>query len=283
MLRIALPNKGSLAEPAADILAEAGYRGRHHTKELSVLDTGNDVELYYLRPRDIATYVGAGQLDLGVTGRDLLIESGAKLDEVLSLGFAVSTFRFAGPDGEFSSVADLADRRIATSYPWLVSTHLADRGVEASTVKLDGAVEVAIQLGVADAIADVVETGTTLKEAGLTVFGDPILESEAVLVARPDFPLTEHRQADQFVRRLRGVLVARRWVMVEYNVERGLLDQATTITPGRESPTVTPLKDAGWMSVRAMISRSDIHTVMDQLEDLGARAILVTEIHACRM
>jgi ATP phosphoribosyltransferase len=283
MLRIALPNKGSLAEPAADILAEAGYRGRHHSKELSVLDSANGVELYYLRPRDIATYVGAGQLDLGITGRDLLVESGAKLEEVLELGFARSTFRFAGPVGQFASVEDLAGKRIATSFTWLVTAHLADAGINATPVKLDGAVEVAIQLGVADAIADVVETGTTLKEAGLSVFGDPIMTSEAVLVARPDFPLTEDPRADQFVRRLRGVLVARRWVMVEYNVQRHLLDQATAITPGRESPTVTSLKDEHWLSVRAMIDRNEIHNVMDRLEQLGARTILVTEIHACRM
>jgi ATP phosphoribosyltransferase len=283
MLRIALPNKGSLAEPAADILAEAGYWGRRHDKELLTIDSVNDVELYYLRPRDIATYVGAGKLDLGVTGRDLLIESGAKLDEVLALGFAESTFRYAGPAGEFDSLADLTGKRIATSYPWLVSTHLADTGIEATTVKLDGAVEVAIRLGVADAIADVVQTGATLKEAGLQVFGDPILTSEAVLVTRPGFPIGENPKTDQFVRRLRGVLVARRWVMIEYNVHRDLLDQATQITPGMESPTVASLQAEGWMSVRAMTTRARVHATMDELEQLGAKAILVTDIHACRM
>lgn len=283
MLRIALPNKGSLAEPAAAMLAEAGYRGRHHSKELSVIDGDNDVELYFLRPRDIATYVGSGELDLGITGRDLLIESGAKLEEVLLLGFAASTFRFAGPAGSFNSVEELAGTRIATSYPWLVATHLTDRGVEATTVKLDGAVEVAIKLGVADAIADVVETGTTLKEAGLAVFGQPILESEAILVARPDFALADNRRADQFIRRLRGVLTARRYVLIDYDVPAELLDRATAVTPGMESPTVAPLQAEGWMAVRAMVARAEVHLVMDQLEELGARAILVTDIHACRM
>lgn len=283
MLRIALPNKGSLADPAAGILAEAGYKGRHHRKELSTFDAANDLELLFLRPRDIATYVGAGQLDLGVTGRDLLVESGAELAEVLSLGFGASTFRFAGPVGAFQDVTDLAGKRIATSYPWLVAAHLTEVEVEASTVMLDGAVEVSIRLGVADAIADVVETGTTLREAGLEVFGEPILHSEGVLVARPEFRIEEHRRADQFVRRLRGVLVARQYLMIEYDIPVGLLDEATRLTPGMESPTVSPLHNEGWMAVRAMITRAEVHNTMDNLEEMGARAILVTDIHACRM
>ncbi len=284
MLRIAVPNKGSLAAPAEQLLAEAGYASRRDGRELVLEDPDNDVELYFLRPRDIAVYVGSGTLDVGITGRDLLLDSRAAADEVLSLGFGPSTFRFAGPVGAAvtqDGPRGLQGRRVATSYPGLVEDHLAAAGVSADVVRLDGAVETAVRLGVADAIADVVETGRTLRAAGLEVFGDPILRSEAVLVRRRD----EEAPAglDVLVRRVEGVLVARRYVMVDYDVRRELLDAATVITPGLESPTISPLQDPAWAAVRAMVAANGVNRVMDDLYELGARAILVTSIHACRI
>lgn len=281
MLRVAMPNKGALAEPAATMLREAGYRGRRDSKELVILDPDNDVELFFLRPRDIAVYVGQGTLDVGLTGRDLLLDSASPAKECLALGFGGSTFRYAGlPDGP-ADVSQLGGRRVATSFPGLVRADLAAHGVQARVVRLDGAVETAVTLGVADVIADVVETGSTLRNAGLRVFGDPILQSEAVLIQRAD--AESNAMLPVFVRRLLGVLTAQRYVMVDYDIRRELVEQACALAPGLESPTVSPLRDEHYVAVRVMVPRRTTNAVMDELYELGARAILVTEIAACRL
>lgn len=279
-MRIAVPNKGSLSEPTVEMLRESGYRVRRDSKELVVADPDNGVEFFYLRPRDVALYVGRGQVDAGVTGRDLLLDSGSTAGEVMGLGFGGSTFRFAARAGEVSQVGDLQGRRVATSYATLVADHLGQAGVDAEVVRLDGAVETAIMLGVADAIADVVETGTTLRNQGLTVFGDPILRSEAVLISAPD---ADARGLDVLHRRLTGVVRAREYVMLDYDCPVTLVDQAVELTPGLESPTVAALHDTEWTAVRAMVPRGRTNQIMDELYDLGARAILVTEITACRL
>ena len=281
MLRIAVPNKGSLSEAAAEMLREAGYRGRRDPKELVLVDVDHDIEFFFLRPRDIAVYVGSGTLDGGITGRDLLLDSGAAAVELLSLGFAASTFRYAAMPGVATSVKDIDGKRVATSYPGLVSAHLAEHNVVANVVRLDGAVETAITLGVADVIADVVETGTTLRQQRLEVFGDPILRSEAVLIQREGS--RAQGALDVLARRLQGVITARSYVMMDYDVRVELVEQACALTPGLESPTVSPLHDKGYVAVRAMVPRSRTNQVMDDLYDLGARAILVTDIAACRL
>lgn len=279
MLRIAVPNKGSLAETAAEMLAEAGYAGRRDSKTLHVIDAANDVEFFFLRPRDIATYVASGALDVGITGRDLLRDVPQQAREIEALGFAQSTFRFAAPPGRFEGIQDLAGIRIASAYPGLVDAFLRENGVEATLVPLDGAVESAVQLGVADAIADVVETGTTLRQAGLEIFGPVIIESEAVLISRPgDVDGTE-----RLLRRVRGVIVARRYVLLDFDLPANLVEKAATIAPGRESPTISPLQDPEWVAVRVMLPRKGINQVMDDLYSIGARALLVTAIHAARL
>ena len=282
MLRIAVPTKGSLSEPASQMLREAGYRQRRDARELVLADPANDVEFFFLRPRDIAVYVGEGTVDAGITGRDLLLDSGSTAVEHLPLGFAGSTFRYAAPQGTLGDVREIAGTRVATSYAVLVADHLAAHGVEpAGIVRLDGAVETAIRLGVADVIADVVETGSTLRAAGLEVFGEPILRSEAVLVRcggdRPPVGL------DVLTRRLQGVLTAQQYVLMDYDVPVADVERAVAITPGLESPTVSPLHNSDWAAVRAMVPRADTNRVMDALYDVGARAILVTTIHACRI
>jgi ATP phosphoribosyltransferase len=279
MLRIAVPNKGSLSETAAQMLSEAGYHGRRDPKELIVADPRNGVEFFYLRPRDIATYVGSGALDVGITGRDLLLDSESPAAEIASLDFAASTFRFAGPTGVFTELADLDGKRVATSYPGLVGAFLIENGIDSTLVKLDGAVESAVRLGVADAVADVVETGTTLRKQGLEIFGPVILESEAVLISSP----ATASGVDTLLRRLQGVMVARQYVLVDYNLPVALLDSAVALTPGVESPTVSPLGEPDWVAVRVMIKRDQTNAIMDALYELGARAILVTSIHAARI
>jgi ATP phosphoribosyltransferase len=281
MLRVAVPNKGSLSEAASELLTEAGYRQRRDRRELVLVDPDHDVEFFFLRPRDIATYVGSGRIDLGITGRDLLLDSEADAEEVLALGFGGSTFRYAAVAGAIASIDEFAGKRVATSYSGIVRKDLAARGIEAEVVHLDGAVETAVRLGVADVIADVVSTGTTLRQAGLEIVGDPILRSEAVLIRRNGAP--DDEQVDQIVRRINGVIIARRYVMIDYDVRVEHVDAALPLTPGIESPTVSPLHDQGWVAVRAMVERRDTNRVMDALWGIGARGILVTDILACRL
>jgi ATP phosphoribosyltransferase len=282
MLTVAVPNKGALAESAAQMLAEAGYRQRRSTKDLVTIDADNDVEFFYLRPRDIAIYVGEGTLDVGITGRDLLLDSRAHAAEAMQLGFGASTFRFAAPTGRMSDVADLAGARIATSYQGLVESFLAERDIEATVVRLDGAVESSVRLGVADAIADVVETGSTLRQADLEVFGDPILSSEAVLITHSGGEQATNG-FEVFKRRLDGVLVARTYVMMEYDIPDENVERAVELTPGIDSPTISPLRREGWVEVRSMVPRDDAQKIMDELYGVGARGILVTDISACRL
>lgn len=281
MLRVAVPNKGTLAESATFMLHEAGYRQRRNSKDLTAVDAENDVEFFYLRPRDIALYVGEGTLDLGITGRDLLLDSHANASEDMPLGFGATTFRFAAPTGSMRAVEELDGKRVATSYQAVVDDFLAGRGITATVMRLDGAVESAIQLGVADAVADVVETGSTLQQSGLEVFGEPILVSEAVMIRRNAGPLPDGFTV--FKRRLESVLVARNYVMMDYDIRSENVDEAVALTPGIESPTISPLRREGWVAVRAMVQQDTAQRVMDGLWELGARGILVTEILSCRV
>jgi ATP phosphoribosyltransferase len=279
MLRIAVPNKGSLADASIAILKEAGYRQRTDSRDLVLLDPDNNVEFYYLRPRDIAIYVGSGELEAGITGRDLLIDSGASAEEILNLGFGGSTFRFAASVDRVWTTNDLAGKRIATAYPGLLEVHLAQLNISAQIVRLDGAVESSVRLGVADVIADVVSTGNTLRQAGLKIFGDPILNSEAVLIKNSN----AGEDLEILIRRLQGVVTARRYVLLDYDIPKTALDRACELTPGLESPTISPLQKDDWVAVRAMVPRKDTNSVMDALWAIGARGILVTDIHACRL
>ena len=281
MLRIAVPNKGSLSEPAVDMLREAGYRQRRDPRELVLPDPDNDAEFFFLRPRDVAVYVGQGTVDVGITGRDLLIDSGSSAMEHLGLGFARSTFRFASTAGRLHDVTEVAGLRVATSYPVLVETYLREQGVEAaSIVRLAGAVAAALRRGVADVNAARVETGTPLRAAGLEVFGDPILRSEAVVI-RGAGPVPAGLEV--FTRRIRGVITAHEYVLMDYDVPISAVERAVRITPGLESPTVSPLHDKQWCAVRAMVPRAQTNRVMDELYEAGARAIIVTSIHASRL
>lgn len=281
MLRIAVPNKGSLSEPAVSILSEAGYRTTRRGRELVLTDADNDVEMFFLRPRDIAVYVGRGTIQVGITGRDLLLDSGTQAVEYRPLGFARSTFRFAAPAGTVSDLSQVTGKRVAASYDHLVRSYLSDHGVDAEVVHLDGAVESSVRLGVADLIADVVETGTTLRAAGLETFGEPLLESEAILVTREEF--RDDPRLATLDRRLEGVRVARSYVLVDYNVRDVDLEAAIEITPGFDSPTISPLVDTRWVAVRAMVRSEGVNLVMDRLHDAGARGIIVTQLTASRL
>ena len=281
MLRIAVPNKGSLSEPAITMLKEAGYRQRRSTRDLVLEDHDNGVEFFYIRPRDVAVYVGAGTVDVGITGRDLLLDSGAHAVEHRALNFARSTFRFAAPHGVAASLEELEGKRIATSYDRLVTDYLAQHNIHASVVHLDGAVESSVRLGIADAIADVVETGTTMRAAGLEAFGEPLLKSEAVLIRHADSEVTP--ELSILDGRLEGVVMARSYVVMDFDCTEELLEKAVAVAPGYQSPTVSPLAEKGWLAVRTMVERHKINAVMDELHLLGARGIIVTPILTSRI
>lgn len=279
MLRIAIPNKGILSEAAISMLREAGYLVRRDSKDLHVVDSANGIEFFYLRPRDIATYVGAGSLDAGITGLDLLVDSKSNAKSIASLGFGGSTLRFAGPIGRFRDVSELEGRSVATAYPNLVSDYLQRNGVNAKVITLDGAVEVSVRLGVADAVADVVSTGSTLRQAGLEIFGPTILESDAQLIVA----LGKDQAVQGLLQRLEGVRVAREYVIFDYDCPVNVVEQASMITPGIESPTISPLRDSEWVAIRSLVKASETNQKMDELYKVGARAILVSAIHAARI
>ncbi|AGP63772.1 ATP phosphoribosyltransferase [Mycobacterium intracellulare subsp. yongonense 05-1390] len=283
MLRVAVPNKGTLSEPATEILAEAGYRRRTDSKDLTVIDPANQVEFFFLRPKDIAIYVGSGELDFGITGRDLVGDSDAPVRERLALGFGSSSFRYAAPAGRDWKIADLAGKRVATAYPNLVRKDLAGRGIEATVIRLDGAVEISVQLGVADAIADVVGSGRTLSLHNLVAFGDPLCDSEAVLIESDQASRSGTQAArDQLVARIQGVVFGQQYLMLDYDCPRSVLDKATAITPGLESPTIAPLADPDWVAIRALVPRRGVNEIMDELAVIGAKAILASDIRFCR-
>lgn len=280
MIKVAVPNKGSLSEAALSILAEAGYKGRGHSKALNIVDEANGVEFFFLRPKDIAIYVAQGVLDLGITGRDLARDSRASFNEVLDLGFGASTFRYAARQGEDWTIEKLQGKKIATSYPNLVRVDLRQRGIEAEVIRLDGAVEISIHLGVADAIADVVSTGATLRQQGLAPFGEAITESTAVLIKRTGVGLSDEEQV--VLQRIQGILNARNYLMLDYNVPKEDLEAASAVTPGLTGPTVAPLARDNWVAVRAMVPRQDANRIMDHLSALGAEAILASELRIAR-
>jgi len=282
MLRIALPNKGALSDEAMRLVKEAGYKVKRDNKELSLIDSVNDIEFLFLRPRDIAVYVGSGIVQLGITGRDLLCDSEAPAVELMPLGFGKSKFCYAVPNASTLTPEQFDGLRIATSYPNIVRKDARRHNQNLSVVKLDGAVEISVQLGVADAIADVVESGATMRQMGLKPVGEPVMYSEAIIIGHNE-TIKEDVQAHKFLKRVEGIIVARNYVMVEYDIPEAKLAEATLVTPGIESPTVAPLHKEGWFAVKSMVTRSDLNCIIDKLEELGAMGIIAMELLTCRI
>lgn len=282
MIKIAIPNKGTLSEDAIRLVSEAGYKCKRYGSELVIYDKANDIEFYFLRPRDIAVYVGNGLLELGITGRDLVMDSGSTIHEIMPLNFGESSFFYAVPAGSPLTPNDFLGKRIATSYPKIVEQDLHKRNISAHVIKLDGAVEISIKLGVADAIADVVESGRTLKEAGLVTVGEPLMKSEALCIAH-DTATISNQQVDTFIKRVQGIIVAREYAIVEYDILKTALERACILTPGIEAPTISPLSNDAWSAVKAMVRKKDINPIIDKLVDIGAKGIIVTDIRTCRI
>jgi ATP phosphoribosyltransferase len=280
-LRIGIPSKGRLAEAAAELLVEAGLRFRRQERGLFARVRDMPIDVTFLRTDDIPVLCAEGAIDMGVTGGDLIEETGAKLTSRLTLGMGTWRLAICVPeDSRLRKPSDLAGCRIATSFPNVTRTYLERHNVAAHTVELTGSVEVMIALGMADAIVDLVETGSTLAANRLTIL-DELGRYDAVLVQNPATP---HGQlADRVVRRLEGVVIARSYSLLEYNVPEAKLAEAEKVTPGFESPTINKLEEPGWFAVRAMVKRSEVIDIMERLESLGATAILETTITNCRL
>lgn len=280
MIKVAVPNKGALFEPTIELLNSCGYRVTRAGSALCSLDPENDVEFYFLRPGDIPIYISNGILDCGITGKDFVAEKGVMHAQLLDLNYGHSKLRAAVPaDSPVQTLDEFSGLRIATSLPGIVRSFFAPRELE--IVELEGAVEIAVQLGIAEAVVDVVDTGTTLRQAGLRIVGEPLFASNAALFANPD--LEEHPQVTTLKHRIEGKIVAVDYMMVEYDTPGNILQRACEITPGLESPTITQLQREGWYSVKAMVKRRDAHRIMDDLSRLGCRGILLTTIESARI
>jgi ATP phosphoribosyltransferase len=280
-LRIGIPSKGRLAEMAAELLISAGLKFRRQERSLFARVRDLPIEVTFLRTDDIPVLCAEGAIDMGITGGDLIAETGVDLDSRLSLGMGNWKLAICVPeDSGLRKPADLAGRRIATSFPHVTRAYLDKHKITAHVVQLTGSVEVMISLGVADAIVDLVETGSTLAANRLAVF-DELGRYECMLVQNP---MTKKTQlADRVVRMLEGIVIARSYSLLEYNVSESKLRDAEKITPGFESPTISKLEEEGWYAIRAMVKRSEVIEIMEQLEALGATAILETTITNCRL
>jgi ATP phosphoribosyltransferase len=282
LLRIGVPSKGRLSDLATALLGDAGLSFRRTERNLFARCKDVPVEITFLRTDDIPVLTAEGAIGLGITGSDLVAESGAEVVHRLDLGVGHCRLALCVPDD--SAIGDprqLAGRRIATSFPNVTRAWLAERGVtDAHLVDLSGSVEVMITLGVADAIVDLVETGSTLAANRLRIL-DTLGRYETVLVQDPN--LAHPELADRIVRRLDGIVIARSWSLLEYNVPRARLAEAEAITPGFKSPTVMALEDSSWCAVRAMVRRGEAHSIIERLEAIGAVAMIETRIANCRL
>ncbi|MCC6958615.1 MAG: ATP phosphoribosyltransferase [Dehalococcoidia bacterium] len=280
MIKVAVPNKGALFEPTLEMLNSCGYRVAKVGSALSSIDPENGIEFYFLRPGDIPLYVANGMLDCGITGKDFVAEKGVTHARLLDLNYGYSKLRAAVPhESAVTDLATLAGLRIATSLPGIVRAYFAPRDVE--VVELEGAVEIAVQLGIAEAVVDVVDTGSTLKQAGLRVVGEPLFASNAALFAQAGREASP--QVTVLKNRLEGRIVAVDYMMVEYDCPGVILQRACEITPGLESPTITQLQREGWYAVKAMVKRREAQRIMDELSALGCRGILLTSIESARI
>ncbi len=281
LLRIGVPSKGRLSELASKLLHDAGLTFRRPERSLFARCPNLPVEIVFLRTADIPVLAMEGAIDLGITGADLVMESGADLIHRLDLG--VGSCRLAlcvDVDDKITDAAALDGKRVATSFPAITRAWLADHGASCHLVELSGSVEIMIALGVADAIVDLVETGSTLAANRLRVL-DELGRYETVLVQNRLLRHTD--MVDRIVRRLEGVVIARTYSLLEYNIPRSALAEAEQITPGFNSPTISGLEDSQWCAVRAMVRRGDVHAIMERLDAIGASAIVETFISNCRL
>ncbi len=280
-LRIGIPSKGRLSELAIDLLHQAGLQFRRQDRGLFARVRGLDVDLTFLRTDDIPLLCSEGAIDMGITGNDLVAEANVAVQERMQLGVGRCRLAICVPeDSPVTQVSQLDRKSVATSFPRLTDEYFRRHGAVSHLVSLSGSVEVMIQLGVAEAIVDLVETGSTLAANRLRIL-EEIGQYETVLIQndRVRDPVT----AERLLRRLEGVVIARDYSLLEYNIPKNLLADAEAITPGFKSPTINSLEDKLWCAVRVMVRTSQVIDTMERLESLGASAIIQTSIANCRL
>jgi len=280
-LRIGVPSKGRLSDQAAELLKQAGLSFRRTERSLFARVGEMPIDITFLRTDDIPVLCAEGAIDMGITGSDLLAESGADVLIRLSLGIGKCKLALCVPDdSDINGPEQLGGKRVATSFPNVTRRYLSQHKADVHLMNLGGSVEIMITLGVADAIVDLVETGSTLAANNLRVLAE-IGRYESVIIQNK--ARREGELADRVVRRLEGVVIARSWSLLEYNLPRTKLAEAEKITPGFNSPTVNSLEDPAWCAIRVMVRRGEVIEVMERLEALGAHAILETQINNCRL
>ncbi len=280
-LRLGVPSKGRLGELAVELLEQAGLKFRRQNRGLFARVGGLPIDLIFLRTDDIPTLCDRGAIDMGITGEDLVEEARASVDTVMRFGLGRCRLSYCVPDDSpYQSAKDLDGLRIATSFPNITEAHLARGGAAAKITALSGSVEAMVRLGVADAIVDLVETGSTLVANRLKVLED-IGHYETVLIQNRDGRMPE--VVGTLLSRLGGVVLAQNYSMLEYNIPADRLAEASEITPGYKSPTVSHLQDPEWLAVQVMVRRGEVMETMDRLKAVGAAAIFEMSIHHCRL
>ena len=280
-LRLGIPSKGRLSERAIELLSQAGLSFRRQNRSLFARVKELPVDITFLRTDDIPVLCAEGAIDMGITGSDLIAESGAEVETRLELGVGRCRLAICVPDdSQVESPSELDGLRIATSFPNATNAYLKQHNANVHLVELSGSVEIMIALGVADAVVDLVETGSTLAANRLRVL-DNVGHYETLLIQGAG--CREPELADRVVRRLEGVVIARSYSLLEYNVPKAKLAEAEQITPGFNSPTVSHLEDDDWCSVKVMVKSGDVIASMEKLEAIGASAILETPISNCRL
>lgn len=302
ILRIGVPSKGRLSELANDLLGDAGLKFRRQNRGLFARvrplgsgplgDHAMPIDVTFLRTDDIPVLCAEGAIDVGITGSDLVEEARidsqpVAVDTRLKLGMGNCRLALCVPENSpVVELKDLNGDRVATSFPNVTRDHLTRNGVTGHIVELTGSVEVMIALGIADAIVDLVETGSTLAANKLRILED-IGSYETVLIQNralfAEQPTAKTQLIDRVVRRIEGVVIARDYSMLEYNIPEVKLAEAEQVTPGFSSPTVNILEKPGWHSVRSMVKRREVISIMERLEALGAEAIIETSIANCRL
>ncbi|PCJ58023.1 MAG: ATP phosphoribosyltransferase [Planctomycetota bacterium] len=279
-IKIGIPSKGRLSDPVIQLLKRSGLKFRRSHRALYAHCKKNPITLVFVRADDIPLLVSEGAIDMGITGSDLVQENNAHVDQLLDVGFGDCRLCVAAPKNKIKNLKQLDGKKIVTSFPTITKKFFKKQGIKVTTFEVSGSVEVMIALGLADAIVDLVESGDTLRDNDLVVVKD-IGNYETVLISNPQ--ISKSKTALWLKKRIEGVVIADQYCLLEYNIQQKNLKKAESITPGFESPTVSPLEDSNWFAIKVMVNMTEIHEVMDKLEKIGATAIMQMTINNCRL
>ena len=278
VLRIALQKSGRLSEDSYQLFKECGIRFDYGTGKLRSVSSNFPAEFLFLRDDDIPGYVEDGVADLGIVGENVAVETGRVVDTVHKLGFSKCRLSIAVPRGaEWNGIQDLEGKNIATSDPNLLGQYLAGQHVTAEIHEISGSVEIAPSIGLAEAVCDIVSSGSTLLSNGLKEV-ETIFRSEAILIARPNLDADKQKLLDKLLFRIKSVQTAKNNKYIVLNAPNHALPTITALLPGMRSPTITPLATEGWSSVYSVLSENEFWENIEAIRAAGAEGILVIPI-----